>query len=207
MEPHARSTAVTDLAPAELAPADFALDDIYDRITRGTLHIRAVCLSVLGEIQPGPLERYLREVFDGRGDDGLIQRFQLAVWPDGSGPWRNVDRWPDATARAQVIEIFQRLNTLEPATVGAEELTPEELPFLRFDADAQELFAAWRADREQKLRAEEDHPVLLSHWAKYRSLMPSLALIFQLMDGVEAGAGGSVSRAAGQKAMAWRPEP
>src|SRR5229473_3325540 len=66
----------------------------YDRIGRGTLHIRAACLSVLGGIQPGPLERYLREVFAGRGDDGLIQRFQLAVWPAVGGQWRNVDRWP-----------------------------------------------------------------------------------------------------------------
>jgi len=68
---------------------------------------------VLGGIQPGPLERYLRAVFGGRGDDGLLQRFQLAVWPDGAGPWRNVDRWPDAAARARAVEIFQRLNTLE----------------------------------------------------------------------------------------------
>ena len=26
------------------------------------------------------------------------------------------------------MEIFQRLNTLDPAAVGAEDLTPEELP-------------------------------------------------------------------------------
>jgi Protein of unknown function (DUF3987) len=39
----------------------------YDRIGRGTLHIRAACLSVLGGIQPGPLEPYLREVFAGAG--------------------------------------------------------------------------------------------------------------------------------------------
>jgi Protein of unknown function (DUF3987) len=70
----------------------------YDRIGRGTLHIRAACVSVLGGIQPGPLERYLRAVFGGPGDDGLIQRFQLAVWPDGAGRWRNVDRWPGAGA-------------------------------------------------------------------------------------------------------------
>src|SRR5712664_4234588 len=100
----------------------------YDRIGRGTLHIRAACVSVLGGIQPGPLERYLRAVFAGRGDDGLLQRFQLAVWPDGGGRWRNVDRWPDADARTRVIELFQRLNRLEPGGVGAEELTPEELP-------------------------------------------------------------------------------
>jgi Protein of unknown function (DUF3987) len=28
----------------------------YDRIGRGTMHIRAACVSVLGGIQPGPLE-------------------------------------------------------------------------------------------------------------------------------------------------------
>jgi hypothetical protein len=82
------------------------------------------------------------------------------------------------------VEIFQRLNTLAPGAVGAEELTPEELPFLRFEAAAQELFDGWRAALEHRLRAEEDHPVLLSHLAKYRSLLPSLALLFHLIDGV-----------------------
>jgi len=37
-------------------------------------------------------------------------------------------------ARARVIEVFQRLTTLKPAALGAEERTPEELPFLRFEA-------------------------------------------------------------------------
>jgi hypothetical protein len=175
----------------------------YDRIGRGTLHIRAACLSVLGGMQPGPLERYLREVFAGRGDDGLLQRFQLAVWPDGGGRWRNVDRWPNADARARVIEVFQRLNTLEPGALGAEELTPEDLPFLRFEAEAQELFDKWRAGLEQTLRAEAEHPVLLSHWAKYRSLMPALALIFQVIDAVDAGTRGPVTRAAAERATAW----
>ena len=58
----------------------------YDRIGRGTLHIRAACVSVLGGIQPGPLERYLREVFGGRGDDGLIQRFNSPCGPTSPGP-------------------------------------------------------------------------------------------------------------------------
>ena len=55
------------------------------------------------------------------------------MWPDGAGPWRHVDRWPDAAARARAVEIFQQLNALEPGAVGAEDLTPEERPFLRFD--------------------------------------------------------------------------
>jgi len=58
----------------------------YDRIGRGTLHIRAACVSVLGGLQPGPLERYLREVFGSRGDDGLIQRFSSPCGPTSPGP-------------------------------------------------------------------------------------------------------------------------
>ena len=93
----------------------------------------------------------------------------------------------------RTIEVFQRLTRLEAATVGTEELTPEEVPFLRFDPAAQELFDSWRAGLEQRLRAEDDHPVLLSHVAKYRSLMPALALILHVIDGVDTGVGGPVS--------------
>jgi len=95
-----------------------------------------------------------------------------------------------------VNEVFQRLTTLEPAGVGAAELTPDEVPFLRFGAEAQERFDAWRGDVEQRLRAEADHPVWLSHVAKYRSLAPSLALIGHLIDGVAGGTTGPVSCAA-----------
>ncbi len=96
------------------------------------------------------------------------------------------------------------LNTFAPGAVGAEELTPEELPFLRFNAEAQEVFDAWRAALEHTLRAEEDHPVLLAHCAKYRSLMPWLAVIVHLIDSVDAGTTGPVSRAATGK-RAGRP--
>jgi len=45
-------------------------------------------MSVLGTIQPGPLGTYLGEALrGGTGNDGLMQRFQLAVWPDDPGRW------------------------------------------------------------------------------------------------------------------------
>jgi hypothetical protein len=69
--------------------------------------------------------------------------------------------------------------------------------------DPQELFDGWRAALEQRLRAEDEHPVLLSHLAKYRSLMPSLALILHLIDGDDRGVGGPVSRVAAERAGAW----
>ena len=36
----------------------------------------------------------------GSGDDGLIPRFQLAVWPDSNTPWQNVDRVRAGEGRA-----------------------------------------------------------------------------------------------------------
>ena len=43
---------------------------------------------------------------------------------------------------------------------------------------------------------------MLSHFAKYRSLMPSLALLVHLIDGVDGGTTGPVSRAAAARAIA-----
>jgi putative DNA primase/helicase len=54
-----------------------------DRIKRGELFIQNHVLSVLGGIQPGPLEAYIHQCHKGMtGDDGFMQRFQLSVWPD-----------------------------------------------------------------------------------------------------------------------------
>ncbi len=86
----------------------------YDRIGRGTLDIEALCLSIFGCCTPGGIIDYIRSAAEGgRGDDGLIQRFQLMVWPDGQSDWVNVDRWPDNAAKNRAWEIFQKLAKLE----------------------------------------------------------------------------------------------
>ena len=83
----------------------------YDRIGRGTVDIEACCVSLLGGIQPGPLAAYLENMaHGGAGDDGLIQRLQLLVWPDVSSAWANVDRGSDSAARASSENLFLRLS-------------------------------------------------------------------------------------------------
>jgi putative DNA primase/helicase len=174
----------------------------YDRIGRGTLHINAVCVSMLGGIQPGPLAEYLRSAMrGGLGDDGLIQRFQVLMYPDPPRDWRNVDEWPDSAARDRAFETFQRLDVLSPTVLG---ITVEDLclPFLRFDGAAQELFDRWRGDLMRRLRSGDEHPAFESHLAKYPSLMPSLALIFHLADAATMPPG-PVTLMAAQRAAAW----
>jgi putative DNA primase/helicase len=174
----------------------------YDRIGRGTVRIGAACLSVLGGIQPGPLQAYLHEVF-GRGatDDGMIQRFQLTVYPDVAGEWVNVDRWPDSEAKNAVFAVFRQLAELDIVLLGATQ--GDGLPYLRFTAEAQAVFDVWRADLERRLRADTDHPVVISHLAKYRSLMPALALILHVVDCLDMRTGGPVSEQAARRAVAW----
>lgn len=70
--------------------------------------------------------------------------------------------------------------------MGADQWEPGDIPFFRFNSDAQEVFVEWitRLERE-KLRNDELSPYLKEHFAKYRSLMPSLALIFHLITNVQ----------------------
>ena len=99
----------------------------FDRIMRGrNLHIPAVCIAMLGGIQPGKLQSYIHDaVSGGAGDDGLLQRFGLLVWPDVCGEWRNVDRWPDTPAKRTAFETFQRLDAMTP---GIDPESGEEAP-------------------------------------------------------------------------------
>jgi Protein of unknown function (DUF3987) len=173
----------------------------YDRIARGTIEIEAACVSILGGIQPGPLAHYLRAVFEGGvGDDGLIQRFQLLVWPDISGEWHNIDEWPDSEARQKAYAVFAQLDAVTAAELDA--ICDEDLggiPYLRFDPEAQELFTEWRTELEHRLRRGEEHPAIEAHLAKYRSLVPSLALLIHLAD----GGGNPVGMKALERACAW----
>ena len=177
----------------------------YDRIGRGTLHIPALTLSVIGGMTPGKLRSYLAGALDGGiQDDGLLQRFQVAVWPEVGSEWENVDRYPNTKAKNLAFEIFQALDKLDPLAIGA--LAEEgEVPALRFAEDAQGLFDEYRARLELRLRSGElkDTPAFESHLAKYRSLMPSLALIFHLVAVVTETGSGPVSLEAAKLAADW----
>jgi hypothetical protein len=85
-----------------------------DRIGRGSIHVEACCMSMLGGIQPGRLRSYLVDALrDGPANDGLIQRFQVMVWPDTEPEWTCVDRPPDAASEEQAARVFPKLMELE----------------------------------------------------------------------------------------------
>ena len=170
----------------------------YDRIGRGTIHIPALCLSVIGGIQPAKFSKAISDAIDGGyAADGLIQRFQLLVWPEDDSRWSLIDRHPNSLARQKVEALFGRLDKMEIPS------NSEPGPALRFAPEAQELFFDWLTKLETQVRADEikSTPAFESHLAKYRSLMPSLALIFHLVESRDEDS--PVSLSAARTAADW----
>jgi hypothetical protein len=176
-----------------------------DRIGRGTIFTKRVCISLLGGIQPAKLCAYLYSAMRGNDNDGLVQRLQLAVYPDVPPQAALVDQYPDNDSKARAWAVIDKLAEADFLQLGA---TPSEeadgMPYFRFDAKAQELFYEWFDDLSFKLRKEDDEPIVIEHLGKYRSLMPSLALIYHLVDVANGGSSsGPVSLPATEKAVLW----
>jgi putative DNA primase/helicase len=177
-----------------------------DRIGRGTIHVPALCLSVFGGIQPPKLAAYVSDTLNSTSnDDGLIQRFQLAVHPDPHKDWKLVDRPADHNAKGRAVRVFEILDAYEPGELGV----PVEhgTPSIHFDAAAQDLFNEWVTTHQRRILEGECGPAFESHLSKYRSLMPSLALLFHLIEWADAngprGDIGPVSLDAAALAAAW----
>ena len=154
-----------------------------DRIGRGTIRIEACAMCILGGMQPGKLAEYVRgAVRGGFSDDGLIQRFQLAVYPDLSPHWTYTDRRAEPASEARAWATFCRLRALDPRHVGAEPLDGTDIPVLRFDLEAQGLFVEWQTALMEHLRGGREPAWMESHLAKYPALAGRLALVLHLAD-------------------------
>lgn len=173
----------------------------FDRITRGTIRIPAVNISLYGTTQPNRLAAFIRESIR-RFDDGMVQRLQLLAWPDFNGRFREVDRYPNSDARRAAQECYTELADMDVREIGAvwEEATePYGVPYLRFAEDAQEVFSDWRTILEHRVRDDELPNSLKAHLSKYRGLIPRLALVCHLANNDF----GPVSLRAVMQAIEW----
>jgi hypothetical protein len=155
----------------------------FDRVTRGTITLNRFLLSVFGGFQPDRIKTYVRSAQSGSSkNDGLLQRFQLLVWPDLDDEYKYVDRLPDRVAIQAMEQAVIKLRRV--ATTPIPGLVPNRngVQILNFDDNAQAVFNNWYSDNEKVLRQGKLDPSEHSHFAKYRSLIPGLALLFHLLD-------------------------
>jgi phage/plasmid primase-like uncharacterized protein len=170
-----------------------------DRIGRGSLHVKNLCISVFGGIQPELLERYLAGITTSLDNDGRIQRFQVMVYPNAVA-WEWRDRYPVKGAREAVRDLFDRLAVFDPVQDGA---TPSDdfvkLPHFCFDDAAQAIFVEWCTELHTVHIANEQNPLMQQHFGKFEKLFCSIALILHLAE----GSIGSVTATSALRAAAW----
>lgn len=154
-----------------------------DRIGRGSINVPNLCLGLIGSIQPGKLIKYVNQSMSRTGNDGLLQRLQLLVYPDPVLNWKNVDQKPNYAAKEAVENIYHALATDKIFDLGAYQDDHSKLPYFKFSEDAQKIFNEWYEELQAKIvKTEKINEPLAEHLSKYASLMPSLALIFHLID-------------------------
>lgn len=154
----------------------------FDRIGRGSTYIPKLCLSLMGGIQPARLQGLISNtVRGGQQDDGLLARFQLIVYPDNDNEGY-LDRVPQHQALKAVHDLFDYLDQLTPASIGAGCPIGSETPTIGFSADAQVRFACWYQSMQKHLKSAELHPAEESHFTKYRKLIPVLAMLLHITE-------------------------
>ena len=174
-----------------------------DRIGRGSIVLPNLCLSIFGGIQPAKLQEYIAGTMAGYDNDGLLQRFQLMVYPDEITDWQYVDQARDTEVRDRVVGIVRTLANADFVSMGACQ-EGNKPPCFRFTASAQKVFVEWLTSQEGVIRKIE-HPIMAEHLSKYRKLIPALALIFHLVDLANGGRRKppGISKAALQRAIRW----
>ena len=170
-----------------------------DRIGRGSLHIKNLCLSVFGGIQPELMERYLAGISTSLDNDGRIQRFQVLVYPNPV-QWEWRDRYPVKGAREAVRDLFDRLASFDPLQDGAAPADDfVKLPYYCFDDAAQEIFIEWCTELNTAVIVGEQNPMMQQHYGKFEKLFCSIALILHLGE----GSIGPVTAHSALRAAAW----
>lgn len=165
----------------------------YDRITRESIHIKNCTLSIVGGIQPSRIRSIVCKAVRGMMDDELIQRFQLAVWPDPvKQEWQ--DRAPNKDAWERYKRIFDKIDAL----VKSKDIQC----VFHFTAEGQALANQFMIEQNSVDFTQEVGQAFESHLTKMPKTIFGLALLFQIVEDLESdyvGANATVM------ALSWFP--
>ncbi len=170
---------------------------LVDRKTRATIYVPQAAVSIIGEIQPGILARYVGQE---HRDNGLLARLLLTMPPRRPKVWTEADI--DPKAEADIAAIFEELHGLTPATGPEDEPKPA---IVMLTAEGKRAWIAFYD--EHNVEAANLSGDLAAAWAKLEGYAARLALVHHLtrqVSGDTVGEGiDAVSIAAGVKLSRW----
>ena len=124
---------------------------------------------------------YLNQAQDALANDGMLQRFQMLVFPDPVR-WENVDRKPNTASLERAYGIFKALAGMVPEHWGAASNQFIKFPYFVFEDAAQAAFNEWHTELHRTRIPAEDDPLIAQCLSKLDNLFLGLALIFHLID-------------------------
>lgn len=173
---------------------------IVDRKESGTTRIERLYIVISGGVQPSVLGSLVKAAKDnGTANDGLIQRFQLMVYPDPRSAPDEVDRAADEVAQNRALSAIERLRDITPGSIGVDIDQKTGRGVLHFDPEAQTAFDMLRKKIARKTAALADDHLVGPHFAKMPGAIAKIAMLIHLLDGGK----GEVTRRAVMKAGYW----
>lgn len=154
-----------------------------DRIIRGSSIVETLCLTVFGGIQPDKLRGYISKMAAG-DNDGLMQRFQLLVYPDFI-PFKYIDEVPDTQARIIAYEVINKIAEASVTQIscwGGIKSEHDKVAAVKFDYNAQAVYVEWFTNLNHEIQEGSLSTFEQQHFSKYSKLMSGLALIFHFVD-------------------------
>ncbi len=154
-----------------------------DTIIRGYVTALNAAISIIGTTQHDKIKSYIERAATNL-NDGLLQRFQLFVYPNPNENLNYVDEVPNQKAREKILEIVNYLIEADffNTSSGEIEKNGKFYPFFIFSDEAQSLYVDWYIKINKKIRdfTKVGKNLLAQHFGKYHKLLPALCLIFHL---------------------------
>lgn len=171
-------------------------------LSRGRVTTPCLGVNILGATQPDRLESHLIGNARKGGDDGLIQRASIALYPDPV-PYEMHDEPIADGLVSDARHLIQTLGRMDFLSAGASRDREEEIPYFRFCQQAQERYYEFHESNSAKIKDEKTDGLIRSHIAKYPGFVAKLALAFHLIDVAASEIGAPVSLQALELAISW----
>jgi len=158
---------------------------IVDRVTRESIYIKHLCLSLFGTTQLDTIYKIVSETNRAlSGADGFLQRFQLMVVCEHPR-YEYTDIQPNRDARDLYYQLIEKILTYSAVDYEAfRDAYDEDLPpFYRYTKEANEIYKQFSIDLHKRITKElEDNPALSAHLGKMEKTFNALALILFYAD-------------------------
>jgi len=156
-----------------------------DRVTRDSIHIKHLCLSLFGTTQPDTIYNMVSETNRAlSGADGFLQRFQMTVICEHP-KFEYTDIQPNRDARELYYELINKISTHSAVDYGAfiDPYDTDLPPLYRYTKEANEIYKQFAIDLDKQVVKEaEDNPALSAHLGKMEKTFNALALILFYAD-------------------------